>query len=152
MAPKRGPKSNLLTSLCETFFANVYFFRLPFSSENRDLKHQDGRWRRVRHILVKAEAGPASRFTRLSMLSNITTATSRQVLEKISLRKYLGNKSSFAIARGELLVAYDEETVDNEEFDLLLKKNISRNPSFPYKHNEEFDFETMDPVQCKAEF
>ena len=43
---------------------------VPVSS-NRDLKHQDGRWRRGRHIRVKAEARPASRFTRLSMLSNI---------------------------------------------------------------------------------
>ena len=41
----------------------------------RDLKHQDGRWRRGRHIRVKAEARPASRFTRLSMLSNTATAT-----------------------------------------------------------------------------
>ena len=70
---------------------------------NRDLKHQDGRWRRGRHIRVKAEARPASRFTHLSMLSNIATATSRQFLKKIPPRKYLENKSSF----GEFLVAYD---------------------------------------------
>ena len=86
------------------------------------------------------------------MLSNIATATSRQFSEKIPLRKYLENKLSFAIARDELLVAYDEETIGNEEFVLLLKKNVSRNLSFPYKHYEEFDFKTMDPVQCKAEF
>ena len=35
---------------------------------------QDGRWRRGRHIHVKAEARPTSRFTRLSMLSNTATA------------------------------------------------------------------------------
>ena len=58
-------------------------------------------------MYVKAEARPASRFTRLSMLSNIATATSRQFLEKIPPPKYLENKSSFAIARGELLAAYD---------------------------------------------
>ena len=103
---------------------------------NRDLKHQDGRWRRGRHIRVKAEARPASRFARLRMLSNIATATTRQFSEKIPLRKYLENNSSFAIARDELLVAYDEETIGNEEFDLLLKKNVSRNPSFPHKHFE----------------
>ena len=55
----------------------------------RDLKHQDGRWRRGRQIRVKAEARPASRFTCLSMLSNIATATSRKFLEKIPPRKYL---------------------------------------------------------------
>ena len=48
------------------------------------------------------------------------------------LRKYLENKSSFAIARDELLFDYDEETIDDEEFILLLKKNVSRSPSFPY--------------------
>ena len=35
-------------------------------------------------------------------------------------------------------------------------KNVSfywrKNVSSKYKHYEEFDFETMDPVQCKAEF
>ena len=56
------------------------------------------------------------------------------------------------MARDELLVAYDEETIGNEEFVLLLKKNVLRNPSFPYKHYEEFDFETMDPIECKVEF
>ena len=58
--PKRIKKS-AFTSVC------VY--------NNRDLKHQDGRWRRGRHIRVKAEARPASRFTRLNMLSNTATAT-----------------------------------------------------------------------------
>ena len=96
-------------------------------SVTKHLKHQDGRWRRGWHIRVKAEARPASRFTRLRMLSIIAKATSRQFLEKIPLRKYLENKSSFAIARGELLVAYDWETIDNEEFILLLKKTVSRN-------------------------
>ena len=44
------------------------------AGDNRDLKHQDGRWRQGRHIRVKAEARPASRFTRLSMLrGNLST-------------------------------------------------------------------------------
>ena len=75
------------------------------------------------------------------MLSNIVTATTRQFSEKIPLRKYLENNSPFAIARDEPLVASDEETIGKEEFVLLLKENISRSPSFPYKHYEEFDFE-----------
>ena len=82
-------------------------FTTPSLKNTRDLKHQDGRLRRGRHIRVKAEARPASRFTRLSMLSNIATTSSRQFLEKIPPRKYLENKSSFAIARGEVMVAYD---------------------------------------------
>ena len=77
-----------------------------------------------------------------------------QFTEKIPLRKYLENKSSFAIARDELLFDYDEETIDDEEFILLLKKNVSRSPSFPVYINttNNFDSEIMDPVQCKAEF
>lgn len=60
--------------------------------------------------------------------------------------------ASFAKARDELLVAYDEGTIDDEEFALLWEQNISKNHSFPYKDYEEFDLETMDPIECKAEF
>ena len=42
--------------------------------------------------------------------------------------------------------------LENEEFVLLLKKNVSRTPSFSCKHYEELDFDSMDPVQFKAEF
>ena len=103
--------------------------------DTRDLKHQDARWRRGQHIRVKAEARPASLFSRLSMLSNIATATFRQFLEKIPLRKYLENKSSFAIARGELVVALkDEETTGNEEKHfketLALRINTAMNLTF----------------------
>ena len=141
-------KANLLCIASSQFNPSKHLRR----GDIRNLKHQDGRWLRGRHIRVKAEARPPSRFTRLSILSNIATATTRQFSEKIPLRKYLENKSSFATARDELLVTYDDETIGNEEFVLLLKKNVSRNASFPYKHHEEFDFEIMDPVQCKAEF
>ena len=73
----------------------------------------------------------------------------RRQLNPASFQKrYLENKSSYAIARDGLLDNYDEETTDDEEFVLLLKKDVSRK----YKHYEEFDFETMDSVQCKAEF
>ena len=59
--------------------------------------------------------------------------------------------ASFAKARDELLVAYDEGTIDDQEFALLWVQNVSKNPSFPYKDCEEFDLETMDPIE-KAEF
>ena len=74
------------------------------------------------------------------------------VFRKDTTSQILCNQSSFAIAREELLVAYDEETIDDEEFVFLLNKNISRNPHFPYRHYEEFHFKTMDPVECKAKF
>ena len=41
--------------------------------------------------------------------------------------------ASFAKAKDELLVAYDEGTIDDEEFALLWEQNVSKNPSFPYK-------------------
>ena len=59
---------------------------------------------------------------------------------------------SFVKARDELLVAYDEGTIDDEEFALLWEQTVSKDPIFLYKDYEEFDLETMDPVECKAEF
>ena len=52
-------------------------------------------------------------------------------MKRYHFENILKKKSSFVIARGELLVPYDEETIDNEELVLLLKKNVSRNLSFP---------------------
>ena len=60
--------------------------------------------------------------------------------------------ASFAKARDELLVAYDEGTIDAEEFVLSWEQNDSKNPSFPYKDYEKFDLAGMDPVECNAEF
>jgi hypothetical protein len=51
------------------------------------------------------------------------------VLKRITLRKYSENMASFAKARDELLVAYDEGTIDDEEFVLLWEQNVSKNPS-----------------------
>ena len=47
------------------------------------------------------------------MLSNTATATSGQYSKRTTLLK---NMASFAKARDELLVAYDEGTIDDEEF------------------------------------
>ena len=60
--------------------------------------------------------------------------------------------ASFSKARDELLIAYDEGTIDDDEFVYLWEQNISKNPCFPYKDYENFDNETKDPVECKAEF
>ena len=67
----------------------------------RDLKHQDGRWRRRRHIRVKAGARPTLRCSRLSMLSNTATATSRQFSKRTTLLKCSENMASFAKARDD---------------------------------------------------
>ena len=58
-----------------------FFKHFGHSDFIRDLKHQDGRWWRGRHIRVKAKARPAWRFTHLSMLSNTAMATSHQFSE-----------------------------------------------------------------------
>ena len=52
--------------------------------------------------------------------------------------------ASLAKAKDELLVAYDEGTIDDEEFALLWEQNVLKNPSFSYKDYEEFNLETMD--------
>ena len=60
------------------------------------------------------------------MLSNTATATSGQFSKRTTLLK---NMASFAKARDELLVAYDEGTIDDEEFALLWEQNVSnKNP------------------------
>ena len=86
------------------------------------------------------------------MLSNTATATSRQFSKRKTLLECSENMASFAKARDELLVAFDEGTIDDEEFVLLWEQNVSKNPSFPFKDYEKFDLESMDPVECKAEF
>lgn len=55
-------------------------------------------------------------------------------------------------ARDELLLAYDERTIDDEELVLLLKQSVSKDPSFPYKHHETLDLKIMDPMEYKLNF
>ena len=63
------------------------------------------------------------------MLSNTATATSRQFSKRTTLLKCSENMASFAKARDQLLVAYDEGTIDDEEFALLWEQNVSnKNP------------------------
>lgn len=58
------------------------------------------------------------------MLSNTATATSRQCSRRITPRKYNENMATFAKARDKLLVAYNEGTIDDEEFILLWEQNV----------------------------
>ena len=61
-----GKTRRILVDASEVFTKTFPQSAPSLADVNRDLKHQDGRWRRGRHIRVKAEARPASRFTRLS--------------------------------------------------------------------------------------
>ena len=72
----------------------------------RDLKRQNGRWRRGRHIHVYGEeTGVAFHSHKLSRLSNIATATSRQFSENIPLRRHLENKQIAMVVYNSLRLA-----------------------------------------------
>ena len=99
----QGPVARSLVS-ANRWLRGVKTYRFPWyltlvsanhASSNPGL---DGRWRRRRHIGVKAGARPTSRSTRLSMLSNNATATSRQFSKRTTLLLRLQ----------KLLVAYDD--------------------------------------------
>ena len=60
--------------------------------------------------------------------------------------------ASFEAVRNELLLAYDEEVIDDEEFLLLWDCNKSKNPDFSYEDNANFDLDCIAEAECKAEF
>jgi hypothetical protein len=60
--------------------------------------------------------------------------------------------ASFKETRNALLLAYDDYIIDDEEFALLYDLHTSKNPCFPYEEYDHFDLDTMDSVDCKAEF
>ena len=66
--------------------------------------------------------------------------------------KYENEKmASFAKASDELVEAYDERTIEDNDFVLLWEQNISKNSCFPYDDYETFNLETIDPVKRRAE-
>ena len=88
---RRDLRAVLLATTMLVFFTSHRIMNI------RDLKHQDGRWRRRRRISVKAKARPTPRSARLSMISNTATATSRQFSKRRTLLLRLQRQ----------LVAYD---------------------------------------------
>ena len=63
----------------------------------------------------------------------------------------MNKMARFADARRELLLYYDQEIIDDDEFLLLWEQNLSKNPCFPYGEYESFDLDALDPAECKAE-
>ena len=51
--------------------------------------------------------------------------------------------SSFKEVRELLLVAYDSEIINDEEFLVLFENYRSRNPQFPYNSYPRFELENM---------
>ena len=60
--------------------------------------------------------------------------------------------ASFEAVRNELLLAYDEEVIDDEEFVLLWDCNKSKNPNFSYEDYVNFDLDCIAEAECKAKF
>ena len=59
---------------------------------------------------------------------------------------------SFRDTRNALLLAYNKDIIDDEEFVILYDLNASKNPCFPYEEYDDFDLEAIDAVDSKAEF
>lgn len=60
--------------------------------------------------------------------------------------------SSFKNLRELLLLAYDDNSISDEEFIVLYNSYQSKNPDFPYEAYEKFDLELLDDSECLAEF
>ena len=42
--------------------------------------------------------------------------------------------------------------INDDEFVLLYDANMSKNPIFADENSEKFDFDSLDPAECKAKF
>ena len=51
-----------------------------------------------------------------------------------------------------LLLSYDNNLIDDEEFVLLYDSSKSKNPDFPYWNYHSFDLDHMEDDECKAQF
>lgn len=60
--------------------------------------------------------------------------------------------SSFKEVRELLLVAYDSDMINDEEFLVLYENYRSKNPEFPYNSYTRFELENMQDDECLAEF
>ena len=57
----------------------------------------------------------------------------------------------FRDAREALLLSYDENLIDTEEFCLLYDLNTSQNLDYPYWNYEYFNLDNLSEPECKAE-
>ena len=54
--------------------------------------------------------------------------------------------------RNSLLLALESNIIDDEEFLLLYKLNLSKNPDLPFWSYKQFCLEIMSDDECKSEF
>ena len=59
---------------------------------------------------------------------------------------------SFKEFRDLLVLLYGDEIISDEEFLLLYDTFISKNPDFPHENYQRFDLDSMNSMECKAEF
>ena len=59
---------------------------------------------------------------------------------------------SFQEVCDALIIALADEIISEEEFVVLFAQYKPQNPEFPYWTYDGFDFENLDPHECKAEF
>lgn len=72
------------------------------------------------------------------------------ILQQIDVKHHY--MSSFKEVRELLLVAYDSEIINDEEFLVLFENYRSRNPQFPYNSYPRFELENMQDDECLTEF
>jgi hypothetical protein len=60
--------------------------------------------------------------------------------------------ASFKSVRDLLLIGFDEDLLDEEEFLLLYQQYTSLNAEYPYTSYPAFDLELKDEFECKTEF
>ena len=59
--------------------------------------------------------------------------------------------ASFRETREALLLAFDQNLINDEEFVLLYDLNRSKNPDYPYWNYERFDLDKWTDAECKTE-
>ena len=57
---------------------------------------------------------------------------------------------SFKDLREALLLSYEENTISDEEFQLLYEEYSSKNPEFEYSDYARFDLDKLADAECKA--
>ena len=60
--------------------------------------------------------------------------------------------ASFRDARIMLLDAFNDNSIDEDEFVFLYNLSTLKNPVFPYEIYERFELANVDEAECKAEF
>ena len=59
--------------------------------------------------------------------------------------------ATFRHPRHALLLAYEQDIIDTEEFVLLHEINTSKNLDFPFWNYRPFDLDQMTDAECKSE-